>query len=274
MATHVKHFSDLADMLAQCDQAHARGDSAEDHGLREHGWVGRAFNSWAEASAAATALWPEGLDIVQEMLFELRDLDGLLPPRCVRRKARWSADGGDEVEYDRLRAGQGEFWRTTAREEQRGPTTVTVFAAVSTSACRKPEEILWRGAAAIVLADLLEKAGYRVELVACNHVSWAYRNDDGGFQAVTLKHAEQPLDIAAVVNGLAGWFFRTVFFQAYHVDRPAEVELNYGNPRPISPNLEPVREIAGNSHVEIIDGIWSRPAAVAKVRQVVEKLNQ
>ena len=38
------------------------------------------------------------------------------------------------------------------------------------------------------------------------------------FQAVCLKRADQPVDIATLTNAVSGWCYRTLFFQ----DRAAE----------------------------------------------------
>src|SRR5439155_9465989 len=128
----------------------------------------------------------------------------------------WQADDGDEVDYDRLRSGQ-EFWRASRREFCSGSPIVSVFFNIATPASREPEEILWRGAAALVLANLLEATGYRVELWAAQYCTrCSYEDGAGVFTAVCLKRSEQPLDLATLVNAVSGWFYRTLFFQAYY----------------------------------------------------------
>jgi hypothetical protein len=261
-------YDSIQEMVEACDAAHKAGRS---HGGfdRQH-FIGRAITDWNDVVTKVGEYWPEGLDLVQEMLFELRNVTGQARPRSRVRRGRWSADDGDEIDVDRLRAGQ-ECWRQMVREEHVAPQTLCLVFSLCTPAKRKSAEVLWRGAVAIILADLLEACGYRVELWAVNYCTSGYRDGSSAFQAVRLKASESPVDIATLVNGIAGWFYRTVVFQSYHVEK-LKPNKGLGHCMSISADLPLVRELAGNARVLTIDGVWDRSAAEAKVQEVMSSL--
>lgn len=264
-------YSSVSEMVAACDQADKRGRNVAATGRAS--FTGRSdLATWKDVVEKAVQPWEQGLDVVQEMLHELRDLEQACPPKSVRRKARWSPDDGDEIDIDRVRSGQ-DPWRQTRREQQRGPQTITVVAHVGALCNVSHDDILWRGAAAIVLADLLEKAGYRVELWSASQTTQTYENGEGSFNAVRLKDAGEPLDISNVVNGIAGWFLRTVVFQSRAVHTVRIPGTSVGATKAISIDDEPIREIVGNSRSVIIDGVWSKAAATAFVRRTIATLD-
>lgn len=186
--------------------------------LRRWSFVGREFpRGWTETVMAVDTYWDEGMDIYNKLKEDLEN-DRLPPPKDVRRKGHWSEEGGDEVDIDRLRRGLP-FWRTTRRELREGPRTITILNNISTPCFWDSQAILWRGVASVCLTELLEAAGYRVELVACNFVDDAYESG-GGYDekqhrhcsSVRLKEPNEPLDVATLVNSVSGWCFRTLFF--------------------------------------------------------------
>ena len=262
-------YESIEDMLAACDAAYKAGRTNDR--FNRPAFIGRAFTGWADVVSKVGEYWPEGLDLVQEMLFELRNATGQARPRSRVRRGRWSADDGDEIDVDRLRAGQ-DCWRQTVREEHDAPQTLCLVFALTTPAKRRSDEVLWRGAVAIILADLLEACGYRVELWGVNYCICAYRDGSGSFQAVRLKPSQSPVDIATLVNGIAGWFYRTVVFQSYHVEKPRPTS-GLGRTLTIDEDLPFVRELAGNARVLTIDGVWDRYAAENKVQEVMKSLS-
>ncbi len=261
-------YDSIQEMVEACDAAHKAGRTHD--GFERQRFIGRAFTGWDDVVAKVGEYWPEGLDLVQEMLFELRNVTGQARPKSRVRRSRWSADDGDEIDMDRLRAGQ-ECWRQMVREEHDAPQTLCLVFSLCTSAKRKSDEVLWRGAVAIILADLLEACGYRVELWAVNYCTSGYRDGSSAFQAVQLKARESPVDIASLVNGIAGWFYRTVVFQSYHVEKPKPTK-GLGRCMSIAEDMPLVRELVGNARVLTIDGVWDRSAAEAKVHEVMSSL--
>src|SRR5207247_4267637 len=108
--------------------------------------------------------WPDGAKRLAEFAGKLAS--EVPQAKSIRRRLRW-ADEGDEVCNDRLRSGlidQG--WRSMHRAPLVAPQTVVIETAWGGSFSRTAEELFWQGAAAAVLTDVLENAGYRVEIFA------------------------------------------------------------------------------------------------------------
>jgi hypothetical protein len=273
MKIHAHIYESVEQMLAACNQAVLKGKIAPRvtriATSESSEFIGRHFESWSDLLAQANANWAEGQEIIARMLDEMAGCE-LPAPTSVRRRARWAEDG-DELDSDRLRAGQQDCWRAMARQSCSQPRTISVIVNVVTPGSRDSQEVMWRGGAGVVLANLLEQAGYRVEFWATEYGHDTYRDGLPTLQAVCVKRADQPLDLSTLVNTISGWFYRTVFFQSYHTDAVKPVP-GYGPCGTVTENTECVRELTGNGQAVVIDGIWNRAAALAKVREVIEQL--
>jgi hypothetical protein len=234
-------------------------------------FIGRKFADWSAIKASLDQPWQDGLDEVQWMLFELRKV-ALPPVQCQKRRQRFS-DEGDEVDHDRLRSGQ-DYWRSMRRESATGPKTFCIIAAMTTPANKDSMDVLWRGAVAVVLADLLEEQGHRVELWACHRTRKAYRNGADNFQAACLKRTDEPVDIATLTNAVSGWCYRTVWFQDMESEPRSKTTAGLGHCLTISEYDAHVKELAGGADLIVIDGIWNKDAALAFAGRTIESLNQ
>jgi hypothetical protein len=77
-------------------------------------FVGRLLVGWAEVAAAVNGVSEPDVAEVEKMVAELLALD-LPRPTDRKRRTRWSEDGGDEIDHDRLRSGQMDCWRQQHR---------------------------------------------------------------------------------------------------------------------------------------------------------------
>jgi hypothetical protein len=268
-------FDSVESLLAYNTQALAGGARAYQP-WRTHGgeWVGRHFASWQEVCAKANAFWPEGLAIIEGMVRELGGTDVPQPVSC-RRRARWSADSGDELCNDRLRAGQ-DYWRDMRRESSRAPRTIALVVKVGAPASYESEDLLWPGATAVTLANLLENAGYRVELWGVSSsVNERSMNDPGVFHAVQLKAASNPLDTSTLANAVAGWFIRTAWYQTRWSEqgykRPSKGRA--GVMAPLGEDGDLIAQTVGNGEWIEIEEVWDRAQALARIREVFASLN-
>jgi hypothetical protein len=234
-------------------------------------FIGRRFADWSAVKAAMSEPWPEGLDEVQWMLHELRNVS-LPPVQCQKRRPRFR-DEGDEVDHDRLRSGQ-EYWRSVRRESTTGAKTFCIVAAMTTPAGADSMDVLWRGAVAIVLADLLEDQGHRVELWACHRTSRAYKSGAGNFQAVSLKRADEPVDISTLTNAVSGWCYRTLWFQDMASETRSKVTGGLGHCCSVSQHDSSVKELASGAELIVVDDVWNKTAALAFAARTIENLNQ
>jgi hypothetical protein len=239
-------------------------------GSRQSSWIGRSFAGWPDIQRALAEPWREGLDEVQWMLFELRKV-ALPPVICQKRRPRF-ADEGDDVDHDRLRSGQ-EYWRTMRRESARGPQTICLVANMTTPASRDSMDVLWRGAVAIALADLLEEQGHRVELWACHRTRRGYRSGADNFQAVCLKRTEEPVDISTLTNAVSGWCYRTLWFQDMESEIRSKTTSGLGHCLTISEHDPNVKDLTGGAPLIVIDNVWDKTAAVQFAANALKNLN-
>lgn len=273
-----ERYSSVSELIQACDKAWQEGRRSKTF-LDRIDFVGRNFHSWEEVKTASQEPWMEGLDIVQAMIYELdREGHNLPQPKDRKRRKVFSNDSGDDLDYDRLRNGQEEYWVRTQRQEVTAPQFISLICNVGANCTTRSKDILWRGAAAIVLADALEKNGFRVELHA-THLSkgvFKYHPNNYSYRSICAKEAQSPLDIASIVTVLSGWFFRSIFgFQGEHIPPHLTVDTpGYGYSQNIMEYCPCVQEICTGAKPIIIDGVWSLEAAKQKVRSVILSLGE
>ena len=107
------------------------------------------------------------------------------------RRAQAFSDEGEEIDHDRLYAGQYDaMWRTTKRRASGLMPTISIVFAWGGLANRSTKEMFWSGAAAVIAADILEEHGYSVELIA---MSIASQRDGNAAVGIRLKNSDSPL---------------------------------------------------------------------------------
>lgn len=174
-------------------------------------WVGRDMES--DTRRKATVCHDKTMRAIDNARDAMRDVS--LPKPVTRsRRVRFDEFDGDDICLDRLRDGAA-FWRTSTRQQSAGPQTVTIGIDVCAAAAVSADAIAWRGVAGIILAELLESAGIRVELWAMAKSCRTYENGNGRLVAVKIKSADSPLDQITLANALSGWFFRSFILQAF-----------------------------------------------------------
>jgi hypothetical protein len=129
------------------------------------------------------------------------------------------------------------------------------------------------GAVAIVLADLLEQQGHRVELWAACRQAKAYRTGAGSFQAVCLKRSDRPVDIATLTNAVSGWCYRTLFFQDRAAEPRARANRSMGYSQPITADDPTVARLVGGGRLVTVAGVWSKADAAAFAARTIEGIN-
>lgn len=273
-----QHHECIPDLLSACEKAWNAGRRNSSITSDHWSFIGRTFDGFPSLLKAYYAPWQQGLDEVQGMIYQIEREGHSLPvPKLLRRKPVFHPDDGDEIDNDRLRCGQ-DYWRKCVRQNLQGPQFITLFTNIASSGSRRSSDVLWRGAVAIVLCDLLEKAGYRVGVNLCHYSRGVYCKFRGSdyeqsLMTVNVKREEDTVDIPSLVNVVSGWFYRGIAFQARHI-RQEEVSYGYGNPQTITEDLDFIQELTGNNAAPIvIDNIWSREVAIQKIKHVINKLN-
>lgn len=230
------------------------------------GFVGREFSNWQQVRRAMGELWPKGMTIYSEMMRELES-EHIPKPKSIRRSRRWSEDNGDEVSVDRLMRGQT-YWDQSYREARPGPMNITLVTDIATSGCVPHDEILWRGAAMVLLTELLEQAGYRVELWTATWCKNAHRNGRGCCIATNYKRSGDPLDVSTLINGVSGWYYRTIFFGSYNISDSAPCN-GLGDIQALN---EVIKYITPDEKAIVVKNVWDRNNAVRFVRSQLREM--
>lgn len=229
-------------------------------------FTGRLFRDWKHIATAANEAWSEGLAILDDAREQLRDLE-LPQPMDRRRRPRFDEQSGDDVDYDRLRSGQA-YWRRTERQHVAGPIDLTILVDICANGNVKSQDIIWRGVAAIALAEVMEASGYRVELIAVERSRKGYTDGAGFLQYVTLKKLDEQLDATSLINATSGWFFRTIGFAGMVRSGFGRTsELSFGSHAFIGNAME---HITAATNVVVIDSVWNKLDAVELIRNTLE----
>jgi hypothetical protein len=173
-------------------------------------FVGMALKEWEAVEERSKTAWAGGLLVLEAFIERLAKVE--IPDlKSHKRETKFSQDEGDELDMDKLYQGEA-FWRKTEREQSTGSDELTIIIDTSTPCSVDSDDILWRGAAAIALTQILEDKGYKVEVIMVNGT---YLYQGKNFPVVTacrLKAPGDPLDTSSLINAVAGWFYRTACF--------------------------------------------------------------
>ena len=133
---------------------------------RDPSFVGMDFDTWDDVINQSQKTWDYGAEVIESFVERLQ-VEEIKALKSRERKAQWSKDEGDEMDWEKMFAGE-DFWRTTKRENREGPGEITIITDTSTPYDKDSEDILWRGGVALALTRILEERGYKVELWATN----------------------------------------------------------------------------------------------------------
>jgi G3E family GTPase len=231
-------------------------------------WYG-GLKSLDEAARLIEKGWPEGAERVSRLAASISDL--LPKAKSVRRKLRWS-DSGDEVDRDRVMAGDLDHsWRSSRREALDAPRTITVETNWGGNCRLTADELFWQGAMAAAVTDRLEDAGYRVEVFANN-----YTSHRGGYSLtrVRIKEAESPMrpDALAAVLCHAG-IFRT--FGIFAIEQtPYKVNYVHGAVKELTAKREGLVAAGVMDRDSILFPMANSEAqAVAAIKRAIQSIN-
>jgi hypothetical protein len=140
------------------------------------------------------------VDAVEQMRQSL--MDDVCPPVSTRRRIRRNQDFGDELTPESVLTRSLTPWERMARDNQ-PKRSVTIGVNLTVDSRQRAEHLLWRGAAAAALADILSQRGMNVEIVAF----WTIGNMSNKSKMVVaryvVKQPDMPLDLGSVSVALA-----------------------------------------------------------------------
>jgi len=265
-------FDSIRDMAVDSEKAtYAHKDPYQPHDFDRLHFYGREIRDLEHAVKISTEPWDDGLKIIQEMIDELRD--SKLPMlTSKKRRSVWRMDDGDDVDMDRLRSGQ-EFWRKSQREKTPGSGTITIISDMRAACIVNANNILWRGAASIVLTYLLEQAGYRVELWAGQAGAQAYTDHSEMMVAARIKTHQEPLNLGTAVASVSSWFYRSVGFHAANLCQEKNPTAFAAMDRPNG--MVPFIPLLSKDETSfVVQGIWDKEAALNFVRNASKAIEE
>lgn len=163
-------------------------------------------------------------DAVEQMRQTL--VDEVSPPVSSRRRVRRNQETGDELDPEQVLARSLTPWDRMTRETQ-PRRSVTIGVNLSVHAGRRAEHLLWRGAAAAALADILTQRGVNVEVVAFWSISDMSSKVGRVVSRYIVKRADMPMDVGAVSVALAEIAYARLV-ALYGLARHIPGRLHYG----------------------------------------------
>lgn len=220
-----------------------------------HGFTAKTL---AKAVSNPPAALVGAVDAMRERVAEL-----ILPERRARRVCPKS-EIGDELSPLAWAMRDPCGW-TEIRSIHRPKDALTIGVNLSCGFHRRPEELLYRGAAAAALSDVLEHAGHAVEIIGFSAGRDLTDRSGSILSRLIVKPFDAPLDIGAVSVALCEiGFYRLAFITAEARREPGVIQDGWKCPRSLTAS-----ERAGIDILAEFD-IRSEADAVAWIRQHAE----
>lgn len=227
----VIEFDDFTD--ATTIRPHS-GINASRAARKHKDWDGAGF-SWlgvsglAELERVVKDGWPQGVARINDALGKIGDT--VVPVSIKRRTVR--SDQGDEYDVHRaMSGGLDRAWSSRKRMARNAVgAEITIATQIGLASSDNPDEVFWRGAACIRLADILTEAGYNVRIIAYNRGVTCYRSGSkslGKLFTCVAKQANAPLDMTSIASlvALAGVYRHYFLFNQLSAE--FESESDYG----------------------------------------------
>lgn len=210
---HIRQFSSVAALVADCDKPCRRSThEAKRIEIRDRRMGADFYGVEGTMETISSLLrtgWTDGADKLSTLV------DGLsasLPRAVGIRRQKTRAAFGNELDIHRTNSGRFDVaWSSSKRALRPSTNIISVVVDLGAGFRVSADELFWRGAAAIVLANVLEPAGYSVELVA------AYSTKIKSGDVVTVSTVVKPRGVRASSATVAAsvclaGFFRTFGF--------------------------------------------------------------
>lgn len=170
---------------------------------------------------------------------------------------------GTRVDVNAALRGEPRAWGRFERVRSNGVRTVALHVPVGGLASRSLDEMGWGPVAAIVIADILEGAGYRCEIWASSLSESSRSGFDAYAARAVLKRAEDPCDINAIARIAHPDFFRGVVLPMRWRDSRGKCGEGYGSTR------DPIAEIWGDEGAISVRHAYNAHDCLAEIKRVI-----
>lgn len=266
--TH-NHFESIDDMLNMEIPAKNMPVYRSNRDFRGKYWFGMSdsFDGTVEMIKSG---WKEGLAQAQRVLESVQ-----MPKVRSSRRRRVQTDFGDHFDIQKMYAGQlDRAWTTTKRERSfnTGAHNATIVVELATSGSVDSDKCFWRGATAVMVADMLQAAGRNVKIIGMSTVDRLYKSNRNLRQCTTvvLKDYNQPLDLDMLMATTSAGMNRTLLFDSKLI-RTDKGLISDGLGHPVLGFLPDYLD--DGSNVIRIEDIWSKSAAERKLADVAGDYN-
>jgi hypothetical protein len=159
---------------------------------------GRSNPTWYGVPGSCEAVvalgkngWPDGAAKITKLT---EGLEAKLPPPLKTRKRPCWSEEGDEWDWDRRY--EEKPWRRKNPSDI-GPIPrgfISIYVNTGARASLNPEQFFWRGVAACTLADRLENAFFRTEIISFTLAVQGGRSNEPLLVSIKVKDFDEPLD--------------------------------------------------------------------------------
>lgn len=231
---------------------------------------GNVANTWDEVKTLASEGWAGGVERVADMANELRS--AVPETEDITPRYIWT-DQGDE--YDIHRTWSGEFEKMFYGRDETvapGPRIVNLVAPVGGHAGQGDEALFWLGATTLVLADVLEKAGYRVGIKGYNAAT--HGRGTTSCAVNLLKTPDQHVQLAAIATAMClPVYFRAVGFR-WKGRAPFDIGSGWGSPAYAEKDAKLRKHMEREGMLDdtsiLVHEVRDREACIKEVRRIVK----
>ena len=212
--------------------------------------------------------WPDMASKVEALAASIKQPT---VPRNVRRRMTRGAQG-DTLDISEVYAGRlDRAWLQSAKAQGLGPRNVTILARLDGASSEAESRFLWRGVAALVLADTLTTAGYNVQILSVTCGDNVRRTREGIVAIYPVKTYQDPLNLSMLASSLCQvGVFRLTMFQLMC---SLNGKVTDGLGRTLSnEDFEPVRTLIDPDAISIDHNISSETSMLSFVNNAIAKL--
>ena len=246
-------------------------ETLEYHNLRGYEYLKRWYGSESieKVKEICGSEWTEGIEIYENIKRQLPELDILGEFHLKYARKRKYSDSGDEIDIDRYIHNEFDamFFDHKKYVQDKEGKIITIYTSIGFTSGVSSSESLWSGIVSIVLADIFESVGYRVNIVGFRAGMYSFSGEDSPLKSqinIHIKLPDMPLDLANVLIATAyPGFFRYYGFKGI-CSFPYRVGRGFGR------SLDFPHVYENNSF--IIGGIRNSTDAHLKIMEILNRV--